>query len=324
MIRFILRRLAIAVPILFAVSIVTFAFANLAPGDPVSAMIRPGSDVRPSDLEALRISLGLDRPIHERYLAWLGQVVQGNFGATISGTSVASLLGQRIPNTIKLIGLAALIGVSSGVLLGVVSAFRQGSWFDNLMTFVVFLGVSLPSYLIALIGTLVLVIGVREVTGFGLFPSGGSADPNSDLPSWLDELWHLTLPVLTLSFGLTATFLRYTRASILEVLRQDHVTTARAKGLREVLVRRRHILRNGLLPIVTVLGVVLPLMITGALFVESLFRWPGVGQLMWNATQSREYNIIMAVSLLVAVVIIVSNLVVDILYAFIDPRIRYQ
>lgn len=324
MIRFILRRLAIAVPILFAVSIVTFAFANLAPGDPVSAMIRPGSDVRPSDLEALRISLGLDRPIHERYLAWLGQVVQGNFGATISGTSVASLLGQRIPNTIKLIGVAALIGVSSGVLLGVISAFRQGSWFDNLMTFVVFLGVSLPSYLIALIGTLVLVIGVREVTGFGLFPSGGAADPNSDLPGWLDELWHLTLPVLTLSFGLTATFLRYTRASILEVLRQDHVTTARAKGLREVLVRRRHILRNGLLPIVTVLGVVLPLMITGALFVESLFRWPGVGQLMWNATQSREYNIIMAVSLLVAVVIIVSNLVVDILYAFIDPRIRYQ
>ncbi len=324
MIRFILRRLAIAVPILFAVSIVTFTFANLAPGDPVSAMIRPGSDVRPGDLAALKESLGLNKPFQERYAAWLGQVIQGNFGATVSGTSVASLLAQRIPNTIKLIGLAALIGVSTGVFLGVISAFRQGTWFDNLMTFVVFLGVSLPSYLLALIGTLVLVIGVREVTGFGLFPSGGSADPNSNLPRWLDELWHLALPVLTLSFGLTATFLRYTRASILEVLRQDHVTTARAKGLREIQVRRRHILRNGLLPIATVLGVVLPLLITGSLFVESLFRWPGVGQLMWNATQTREYNIIMAVALLVAVAIIVSNLVVDILYAFIDPRIRYQ
>ena len=321
---FILRRLAIAIPILFAVSIVTFTFANLAPGDPVSAMIRPGSDVRPSDLAALKEALGLNKPFHERYLAWLGQVIQGNFGATVSGTSVASLLGQRIPNTIKLIGLAAIIGVSTGVFLGVISAFRQGTWFDNLMTVVVFLGVSLPSYLLALMGTLVLVIGFREVTGFGLFPSGGSADPNSDLPRWLDELWHLALPVLTLSFGLTATFLRYTRASILEVLRQDHVTTARAKGLRELLVRRRHILRNGLLPIVTVMGVVLPLLITGALFVESLFRWPGVGQLMWNATQTREYNIIMAVALLVAVAIVVSNLVVDILYAFIDPRIRYQ
>jgi peptide/nickel transport system permease protein len=323
-ISFILRRLAIAIPVLFAVSIVTFTFANLAPGDPVSAMIRPGSDVRPGDLAALKEALGLNKPFHERYLAWLGQVIQGNFGATVSGTSVASLLGQRIPNTIKLIGLAAIIGVSTGVFLGVISAFRQGTWFDNLMTVVVFLGVSLPSYLLALMGTLVLVIGVREVTGFGLFPSGGSADPNSDLPRWLDELWHLALPVLTLSFGLTATFLRYTRASILEVLRQDHVTTARAKGLREILVRRRHILRNGLLPIVTVMGVVLPLLITGALFVESLFRWPGVGQLMWNATQTREYNIIMAVALLVAVAIIVSNLIVDILYAFIDPRIRYQ
>jgi peptide/nickel transport system permease protein len=321
---FILRRLAISIPILFAVSIVTFTFANLAPGDPVSAMIRPGSDVRPSDLAALREALGLNKPFHERYLAWLGQVIQGNFGATVSGTSVASLLGQRIPNTIKLIGLAAIIGVSTGVFLGVISAFRQGTWFDNLMTVVVFLGVSLPSYLLAVMGTLVFVIGVREVTGFGLFPSGGSADPNSDLPRWLDELWHLALPVLTLSFGLTATFLRYTRASILEVLRQDHVTTARAKGLRELIVRRRHILRNGLLPIITVMGVVLPLLITGALFIESLFRWPGVGQLMWNATQTREYNIIMAVALLVAVAIVVSNLVVDILYAFIDPRIRYQ
>jgi peptide/nickel transport system permease protein len=321
---FILRRLAIAIPILFAVSIVTFTFANLAPGDPVSAMIRPGSDVRPSDLAALKEALGLNKPFHERYLAWLGQVIQGNFGATISGTSVASLLGQRIPNTIKLIGLAAIIGVSTGVFLGVISAFRQGTWLDNLMTVVVFLGVSLPSYLLAVMGTLVFVIGFREVTGFGLFPSGGSADPNSDLPRWLDELWHLALPVLTLSFGLTATFLRYTRASILEVLRQDHVTTARAKGLRELLVRRRHILRNGLLPIVTVMGVVLPLLITGALFIETLFRWPGVGQLMWNATQTREYNIIMAVALLVAVAIVLSNLIVDILYAFIDPRIRYQ
>jgi len=323
-IRFIVRRIAIAIPILFAVSIVTFAFANLAPGDPVSAMIRPGSDVRPSDLAALKEALGLNKPFHERYIAWLGQILQGNFGATVSGTSVTSLLIQRIPNTIKLIGLSAVIGVSSGVLLGVISAFKKGSWFDNLMTAVVFLGVSLPSYLIALIGTMVFVIGLKSITGVGLFPSGGSADPNSDLPRWLDELWHLALPVLCLSFGLTATFLRYTRASILEVMRQDHVTTARAKGLGELLIRRRHILRNGLLPIVTVMGVVLPLLITGALFIESLFRYPGVGLLMWNATQTREYNIIMAVALLVAVAIIVSNLIVDILYAFIDPRIRYQ
>ena len=324
MIIFILRRIAIAIPILIAVSIVTFTFATLAPGDPVSAMIRPGSDIRPSDLDALREALGLNKPFHERYLAWLGQVLQGNFGATVSGTSVTSLLAQRIPNTIKLIGLSALVGVSTGVFLGVVSAFRKGTRFDNLMTVVVFLGVSLPSYLIALICTMVLVIGVKSATGITLFPSGGSADPNSDLPRWLDELWHLVLPVLCLSFGLTATFLRYTRASVLEVIRQDHVTTARAKGLGEILIRRRHILRNGMLPIITVLGVVLPLLITGALFIESLFRWPGVGLLMWNATQIREYNIIMAVALLVAVAIIVCNLIVDILYAFIDPRIRYQ
>ena len=335
--RYIIRRLLISIPILIGVSLVTFTFANLAPGDPISALVGPGSDIRSQDLEKLKHELGLDRPAPERYLAWLGLqpivalftgqqavpgILEGNLGVSYQGQSVAKTLGQAIPNTLKLMLTALIISVTLGVLLGVFSAFRQGSRIDNLMTAVVFSGISLPSYLIALIAVFVFAVEIKDVTGFALFPAGGLQDPSSKLPPIVDQIWHMLLPALVLAFAGTATFLRYTRASVLEVMRHDYVTTARSKGLAEQTVRRRHVLRNALLPIVTVIGLSLPSLVTGALFVELLFSWPGVGRMAIEATKLHDYPVIMAVALLTSVVIVLANLATDIAYAFIDPRIR--
>lgn len=323
--RYILRRLLIAVVIIFGVSVVTFTFANLAPGDPVQAMVKPGSDVRPSDLEALKKHLGLDRPWHERYLAWAGQVIRGNLGASfISGQPVSKQLADRIPNTLKLMGTALFISVFLGIALGIFSAFRQGSRVDNILTTIVFAGISLPSYLIALLAVLLFAVLPYSFWGVKLFPATGIQDPTTTAPPLLDFLYHLALPAAVLAFGGTATFLRYTRASVLEVMRQDHVTTARSKGLTERRVQVRHILRNALLPVVTVLGLTLPSLITGALFVETLFTWPGVGSLAIQATQQRDYPLILAVGLVTSLVIVLSNLLTDITYAYVDPRIRYS
>ncbi len=325
MLRFIARRLLIAVPILLGVSVVTFTFANLAPGDPVSALVRPGSDVKPQDIEKLKEALGLNKPMPERYAAWLGQVVQGNLGVElVGGGSIAKALAKRIPNTIKLMGTALTISVVVGVLLGILSAFRQHSKLDNAMTVVVISGISLPPYLLAILAIYFLAVVPFQIFGVKLLPAGGIQDPVSSLPPIVDELWHLILPALVLAFAGTATFLRYTRASVLEVMRQDHVTTARSKGLSERVVRIRHVLRNALLPVVTVLGLSLPSLIVGAIFVETLFSWPGVGQYAIESTREHDYAAIMAVGLLTSVAIIMANLITDIAYAFVDPRIRVR
>jgi peptide/nickel transport system permease protein len=323
--RYVLRRLLIAIPILLGVSIVTFVFANLAPGDPVSALVKPGSDVKPADLEQLKKALGLDQPLPVRYLAWLGQVLQGNLGASfVSGDSVAKTLGQRIPNTVELMGTALVISLVLGVALGILSAFRRGTRLDAALTTLVFAGISLPSYLIALLAVVVFAILPYQMTGIQFFPATGKLDPSSTAPPILDQLWHLILPASVLAFAGTATFLRYTRASVLEVMGQDHVTTARSKGLGERQIRGGHILRNALLPVVTVLGLSLPSLITGALFVETLFTWPGVGSLAIESTQLRDYPMIMGIGLVTSIAIVMSNLVTDIAYAYVDPRIRYS
>ena len=325
MLRFIARRLLIAVPILLGVTVLTFTFANIAPGDPISALVRPGSDVKPRDIEKLKEALGLNKPLPERYVNWLGQVVQGNLGAElVGGGSIAKALANRVPNTIKLMGTALTISVVLGVLLGILSAFRQHSKLDNAMTVVVISGISLPPYLLAILAIYFLAVVPFQLFGIKLLPAGGQVDPVSTLPPIVDELWHLILPALVLAFAGTATFLRYTRASVLEVMHRDFVTTARSKGLPEQAVRLRHILRNALLPVVTVLGLSMPSLIVGAIFVETLFSWPGIGQYAIESTREHDYAAIMGVGLLTSTAIVVANLVTDVAYAFVDPRIRVR
>jgi peptide/nickel transport system permease protein len=242
----------------------------------------------------------------------------------ISSQSISKILADRIPNTVQLMGTALVISVFLGIALGIFSAFRQGTKTDNILTTIVFAGISLPSYLIALLAVLLFAVLPYSAFDFRLFPATGIQDPTSSAPPILDFLHHLILPAAVLAFGGTATFLRYTRASVLEVMRQDHVTTARSKGISERRVQVRHILRNALLPVVTVLGLSLPSLITGALFVETLFNWPGVGSLAIQATQQRDYPMILAVGLVTSLAIVFSNLLTDIAYAYVDPRIRYS
>jgi len=311
--------------VLFLVSVVTFAFAALAPGDPLSYFIRPGTDTRPADLEALRVQMGLDQPIHVRYLAWLGQILHGNLGTSIiSGQSVAQMLLDRIPNTLLLMTTSLTIAVVTGVLLGIYAAFHAGSRSDRALTLLVFSGMSVPSYLLALIALMTVVVLPFQWFGVRVLPAGGMADPVTSLPQPLDLAWHTILPALVLAFAGTAVFLRYTRASVLEAMGMDHITAARSKGLPEHAIRYRHVLRNALLPIVTVVGLSLPALFTGALFVETLFSWPGVGKLAIDATLQHDYPVIMAVGLMTAVVIVIANLITDLVYGLVDPRIRYR
>jgi peptide/nickel transport system permease protein len=219
-------------------------------------------------------------------------------------------------------GTALLVSLVLGILFGVYSAFKQGSRTDKALTVVVFAGISLPSYLVALLIVLLFAVLPYAVAGIKLFPATGIRDPVGSGPPFLDTIHHLILPAAVLAFGGTATFMRYTRASVLEVMRHEYVTTAQAKGLDDQLVRRRHVLRNALLPILTVLGLSIPSLITGALFVETLFSWPGLGSLAVEATLRRDYSMIMGIGLVTSVAVIPSNLATDVAYAFVDPRIR--
>jgi peptide/nickel transport system permease protein len=313
------RRLLIAIPILFGVSVVTFLFANLAPGDPLSTLARPGEGVRPSDLEGLRVRLGLDQPLYVRYVTWLVQVLQGNFGASfITDRPVTSILLTHIPNSLLLMATALVLSIGLGILLGIVSAFRQYSWVDRFITVMAFSGIAVPSYLLA-----IFVIYLFAVV-LGLLPPSGMQSPAGAEDALLDRIRHLILPVAVLTFGNTAVFLRYTRNSVLEVMRQEYVTTAESKGLPRRVIRIRHILRNALLPVVTIVGLTLPNLITGALFVETIFSWPGIAKAAVDASLQRDYPVIMGVALVTSVAIVVSNLLADIAYAVVDPRIRHQ
>lgn len=313
------RRLLIAVPILFGVSVVTFLFANLAPGDPLSTLARPGEGVRPSDLEGLRARLGLDQPLYVRYVTWLVQVLQGNFGASfITDRPVTSILLTHIPNSLLLMATALGLSIGLGILLGIVSAFRQYSWVDRVITVMAFSGIAVPSYLLA-----IFVIYIFAVV-LGLLPPSGMQSPAGADDPLFDRIRHLILPVAVLTFGNTAVFLRYTRNSVLEVMRQEYVTTAESKGLPRRVIRIRHILRNALLPVVTIVGLTLPNLITGALFVETIFSWPGIAKAAVDASLQRDYPVIMGVALVTSVAIVISNLLADIAYAVVDPRIRHQ
>jgi peptide/nickel transport system permease protein len=313
------RRLLIALPILVGVSIVTFLFANLAPGDPLSTLYRPDSGARPADLAALRESLGLDKPLHERYLAWIGQVVQGNLGySVINHRSVADTLLHYIPNTLVLTVTALTIAVIGGVLFGIAAAYRQHSVVDRLLSVVVFLGISIPSYLLALLVIFLFAVVLKVAPASGMESATGS---DVEL---LDRLHHLILPALVLAFGSAAVYMRYTRSSVLEVVRLDYVTTARSKGLGERAIRFSHVLRNALLPIVTIVGLSLPYLFTGALFIETMFSWPGIAKVAVDASLERDYPMIMGVALVTATTIVLSNLLADITYAYVDPRIRYS
>lgn len=318
MTKYILRRFLINIPILFGITILVFLFIALAPGDPLSAYVNPEMGMSEEAMNALRAKFGLDQPLHIRYFNWLGEVLQGNLGfRTKTFEPVTEVISRRLGATLLLMASGLGLGLLVGVPLGVVSAVRQYSALDMVLTAVAFTGISIPSFFAGLAALYLFAVRIP------IFPAGGMrtiGEPNS----LLDLLHHLVLPALVLGFAYIAILLRYTRAAMLEVVGSDYIRTARAKGLTEPLVILRHAFRNALIPIITVIGLTLPALIAGAVFTETVFSWPGMGTLFVDGVTSRDFPLIMGMTLIIAVVVLTVNLLTDIAYAVANPTIRYD
>ncbi len=322
--RYIIRRIMHALPVLLGITVITFTFTELAPGDAVSSMILEQQEGLTGDLdiETLRAAYGLDKPPPVRYWQWLTNLLQGNMGVRIrSRVPVAEEITRRLPATIQLMLTAMVLSLCLGIPLGTLSALRQYSRLDYTLTTFVFVGISVPGFFAAL--AVIYLLAVK----LPLFPTGGYSTPGHEYGFWGmigDHLQHLILPGLVLGIESTAAIMRYTRSSMLEVIRLDYILTARGKGLQPYAVVVQHALRNALLPVLTILGLRLPDLFGGAIIIETIFNWPGMGLLYMDGVTTRDYPLIMGMVLISAILIVVSNLVTDIAYAVADPRIRYE
>ncbi len=315
--RYIQRRLMITFPILVAITAIIFTLLQLTPGDPLDAYLSPDVVLSAEQRASARHDLGLDRPAPVRYVFWLRETARGNLGYRIkTGEAVGSVIKQRIVPTLSLMGAGLALGITTGIALGVISAVRQYSFLDFILTIFAFLGASVPAFFAGLVGLYIFSLRL------GWFPAGGLATPGQPY-SFGDHAYHLILPALILSIFQVSSIMRYTRSAMLGVLRQDYIRTAQAKGLSRRVAIGSHALRNALIPIVTVVGATIPALVGGAVFLESIFSWPGMGTLYLDAIAGRDYPLIMGMTFIIATVILVANLLTDLAYAFIDPRIRY-
>jgi peptide/nickel transport system permease protein len=314
MLKFILHRGLATVPVLCLLSLIVFSLIHLTPGDPVQIML--GEENDPQALEALRRELGLDRPIIEQFLRWLPRLLQGDFGRSLrSRQPVLEAISERLPVTIELTALAMVISLSIALPAGVISALRRNSALDVVSTVTALTGVSIPNFFL---GILLIVVFAQELNWL---PSSGYVSP---LQSLTFNLKTMVLPALTLGTGLAAIVMRMTRSSLLEVLRQEYVLTARAKGLAETGIIMRHALKNALIPVTTILGLQMGTLLGGAVLTETIFTLPGLGRLVVDSIFARDFPMVQGVVLFLALTRIACNFVVDIGYALLDPRIRYE
>ncbi len=324
---YILRRLLQAVPLLLGIATLVFFVLSLAPGDPTTFYFSP--NVPPEVLEQLRVNFGLDQPLHIRYVKWLLAFLTGDFGFSFGkGRPVADILIETLPNTLVLTVSSLLLMFTVGVAVGVWQAVRQNSVADNVLGATSLFFYSMPSFWLALMLMLLFSLKAHQWGWPIAFPPTGMTSVDYEFLGFFgrlgDRLMHLFLPVTTLTLALAAGVSRYARGQMLEVVRQDYVRTARAKGLPEVAVILRHALRNSLIPVITLLGLYLPFLFSGAVFVEYIFDWPGMGRVIVDGILQRDYPVVMATSFLFAVIVVLGNLLADVLYAVADPRIRYE
>lgn len=321
MIRYIIRRLLLSIPLLWALATLTFFLVRLAPGDPLAMYYNP--EIDPSVMEAVRVRLGLDQPLHVQYVKWIAALAQGELGVSFKHhRPVAEILAETLPNTLLLTSLALLFDLGLGVLLGVIAAVRQYSWVDHATSIGGLFLYSMPGFWLGLM--MIIVFSLK----LGWLPASQMESVDAEFlsfwPRLLDRARHLVMPVFVLGIASAASVARYMRGSLLETIRQDYVRTARAKGLSERRVILNHALRNALLPIITLLGLYLPFLISGAVVTETIFAWPGMGRLTIDAIFSRDYPVVLAANLLAGVMVIFGNLLADVLYGVVDPRIRFE
>lgn len=315
MIEYIARRVAQGVVVLFLVSLLTFFLINLAPGGPSSLV---DMSTTAAEAEARMRRFGLDRPVHERYVTWLTGAVRGDLGTSINqGLPVSRLLAQRIQPTLVL-GLTSLaLAAVFGVVLGMIAALWRDRWPDHVVSTIATLGMSVPNFWLGIIVIIVFAVNL------GWLPAAGSASIGRGFDLG-DRLRHLVLPASVLAFSLMPNVVRVTRAAVLEMLASDFVRTARAKGLRELRVMVKHTMRNALVPVVAMLGLIATVLFSGSVVIESVFGWAGIGRLAIEAANGRDYPVILGVTLLAGAIVVAVNIVVDLLYAVIDPRIRHD
>jgi peptide/nickel transport system permease protein len=321
MTRYLIRRLLQVIPLLLFISVLSFAIAEFSPGDPVMMYVHPDKK-SPSaeELQAIRHALGYDLPVYLRYFSWLRNIFSGNWGYSLkTHAPVADEISARLPATLLLGAAALFLTVVISIPIGVLSAVKRYTLFDYLATFGAFLGISIPIFWFAMI--MIEVFSNR----LGLVPSVGMQTLGGNLNGFekvLDVGKHLILPALALSITSVGFWSRYQRSTLLEVMNQDYIRTARGKGLRESIVLWRHAFRNSLIPMITLFGLSLPDLVNGAFITESVFGWPGMGRLGILAITSRDYPVVMAITMLSALLVVVGNLIADVLYAVVDPRIQ--
>lgn len=330
--QYILRRLLVAIPVIFAITFINFSLMHLAPGNPLLFMMTSQgvgattSQLSPSEMSSLsggflekrEHQLGLDRPLVVQYVDWLEQVGQGNFGRSIqNGEAIGPELLLRFGVTIQLTLPSLAISIILGVVVGTLSAAFQYSWFDRIVSSVTYVLMAVPGFLLGLGAISIVALQLK------LLPYGGMYNPATG-GALGDRLYHLVLPLTIIGISGSIGIIRFTRLGVLEVMRQQHVTVARSKGLPESLVRWRHIFRNALVPVLTVVGFYLPELFGGSALFETVFLFPGLGQWAANAASAKDYPVMMAVVTVTGTLIVLSNLAVDIGYAVVDPRIRYS
>jgi len=312
---YLLRRLIMLVPLLLGLTVVIFALIHLAPGDPAAAFVSQSS-IDPQVIAQVRKNLGLDQPLPVQYVVWLGHVARLDFGTayTFNQTPVIELIAQRLPATLVLQSAALALSLLIAVPLGVASARRPYSVLDNSATVGAFLGLALPSFWIGLLLQLVLAVAL------GWLPASTTGTDASGP----ERLKYLIMPTLVLALPTVAIFTRFMRSSMLEVIQQDYVTTARAKGLAETAVTYRHALKNALIPLVTVVGTQLARLLGGSVIVETIFAWPGLGLLAYESILRRDYPVVLALALLTGAFILIVNVLVDLAYLVVDPRVSFH
>jgi peptide/nickel transport system permease protein len=320
MYQYILRRILISIPVLIIISIILFTMVQLAPGDPFSGQLNPKLNAK--YFTEMRHKFGLDKPKYEQYLIWAKNFLMGEYGISFSQkVPVSDLISDRIGNTFFLAVTSLIITYSLAIPIGVFQAERPYSKLDYTITTGSFVGLSLPSFFAGLL-SIYLFSFILD-----WFPSSGTMTAGADYTGIrlaIDKLHHVLLPATTLALINVAAYTRYVRASVMEAKQQDFVRTALAKGLARNVVLKKHVLRNSLLPLITLFGIDIGLIFSGAIITETIFSWPGLGKLLFDSVVNRDYPILMACSMLIAVFVILGNLLADILYAVVDPRIRYD
>jgi peptide/nickel transport system permease protein len=319
----VIRRTLQSIPLLLLVSIVLFSILQAAPGGPLTPYLQ-NPHLTQADIDRLKHNLGLDQPAYIQYLHWLWNVVRGDFGWSQSNSeTVTQAILERVPATLELMGTSFIVSIGLGVVFGIASAVRQYSWLDYLLTTFAFFGQSMPVFWFAvMLQLLFAVYGIPVGFGYKIqLPSAGLSDYDQFVLA--DRLRHLVLPTIVLSLAFIAQYSRFMRSSMLEVLRTDYMRTATAKGVSRLGVIVKHGLKNALIPLVTVVALTLPGLVAGAVVTETIFAWPGMGRLFYNGLQQFDFALLMGYMMMVSFLVIFCNLLADVCYAWLDPRVKY-